>query len=297
MEWLKLGKIIEVNNFNDWLVSHTSVPVAIHLKEDIFRIFFNTRNQLNQSQTSFVDFDLGSKQIINRLVDSPIIKPGTPGSFDDAGITMSCFCPENGIYYYMGWNLPGDVPFDNQIGGAKQQSNAINKLDINPILGKCEKEPLSFGYPWVLKVKDKYFMWYDTNFFWNKENPKDYKFELRSATSTNGIDWTKTYQTNILLKDNERAIARPCVIYEDNIFKMWYSIDTNSKYTIGYSESEDGLNWTRLDDKVGIQTSSSGWDSEEIEYPFVFSHNADKYMLYNGNGYGKTGIGLAILKK
>jgi hypothetical protein len=32
-----------------------------------------------------------------------------------------------------------------------------------------------------------------------------------------------------------------------------------------------------------------------IEYPFVFDHADQRYMLYNGNGYGKTGFGLAIL--
>jgi hypothetical protein len=33
-----------------------------------------------------------------------------------------------------------------------------------------------------------------------------------------------------------------------------------------------------------------------IEYPFVFSHEGTTYMLYNGNGYGKSGFGYAILK-
>jgi hypothetical protein len=34
-----------------------------------------------------------------------------------------------------------------------------------------------------------------------------------------------------------------------------------------------------------------------IEYPFVFDHDGERYMLYNGNGYGKTGIGPAVLSK
>jgi hypothetical protein len=46
---------------------------------------------------------------------------------------------------------------------------------------------------------------------------------------------------------------------------------------------------------AGIGLSTEGWDSEMIEYPFVFDHNGDRYMLYNGNGYGKTGFGLAVL--
>jgi len=35
--------------------------------------------------------------------------------------------------------------------------------------------------------------------------------------------------------------------------------------------------------------------AESIEYAHVFDHKGSLYMLYNGNSYGKTGIGLAIL--
>lgn len=30
-------------------------------------------------------------------------------------------------------------------------------------------------------------------------------------------------------------------------------------------------------------------------YPFLFEHDGTLYMLYNGNGYGRTGFGLAAL--
>jgi hypothetical protein len=71
---------------------------------------------------------------------------------------------------------------------------------------------------------------------------------------------------------------------------MWYSY-RGKNYRIGYAESDDGLNWKRKDEDAGIDVS------EMIEYPFVFDHKGGRYMLYNGNGYGKTGIGLAVLGK
>ncbi|MBB5866436.1 hypothetical protein [Xanthomonas sp. 3058] len=33
-----------------------------------------------------------------------------------------------------------------------------------------------------------------------------------------------------------------------------------------------------------------------IEYPFVFDHAGQRYMLYNGNDYGRSGFGLAVLE-
>jgi hypothetical protein len=50
-----------------------------------------------------------------------------------------------------------------------------------------------------------------------------------------------------------------------------------------------------MDDEVSLEPSKKGWDAEMVEYPYVFDHQGTRYMLYNGNGYGKSGIGLAVL--
>ena len=60
--------------------------------------------------------------------------------------------------------------------------------------------------------------------------------------------------------------------------------------------SNEGLNWTLDLENAGISVSDNEWDSEMIEYPFVFDHDGNRYMVYNGNSYGKTGFGLAVLK-
>ncbi len=77
---------------------------------------------------------------------------------------------------------------------------------------------------------------------------------------------------------------------------MWYSF-RGLRYRIGYAESLDGLQWERLDHLAGIDISESGWDSQSVEYPYVFEHRGQKFMLYNGNGYGATGFGIAVLDK
>jgi len=66
-------------------------------------------------------------------------------------------------------------------------------------------------------------------------------------------------------------------------------------YRIGYAESAGGHSWQRRDGDAGIDVSPAGWDSEMIEYAFVFDAGGSRFMLYNGNGYEATGIGLAVL--
>ncbi len=79
---------------------------------------------------------------------------------------------------------------------------------------------------------------------------------------------------------------------------MWYSYrGGDCTYRIGYAESSDGLQWIRMDETIGMDVSNNGWDSEMVCYPFVFDHKDITYMLYNGNSYGKTGMGLAVWEK
>ncbi len=40
----------------------------------------------------------------------------------------------------------------------------------------------------------------------------------------------------------------------------------------------------------------TGWAARLIETPWVFDHGRQRYMLYNGDRYGLTGFGLAVLE-
>ncbi len=74
---------------------------------------------------------------------------------------------------------------------------------------------------------------------------------------------------------------------------MWYSVRGPS-YRIGYAESADGIGWVRRDSTSVVDPSDTGWDSEMTTYPVVVRRGDRFYMLYNGNDYGRTGIGLAV---
>jgi hypothetical protein len=128
-----------------------------------------------------------------------------------------------------------------------------------------------------------------------REGKPEHKYHIKYAESRDGINWEREGLVAIdFANDQEYAISRPSVIHDSDRWRMWYSFRGQS-YRIGYAESENGRQWKRLDAQVGINVSTAGWDSEMIEYPFVFDHKGQRYLLYNGNGYGKTGFGLAVL--
>jgi len=86
------------------------------------------------------------------------------------------------------------------------------------------------------------------------------------------------------------------VLYENKIFKMWYCYEIQvGKYKIGYAESKNGINWIRKDNKANIACGiKNSWDGEMIAYPYVIKYKKKKFMFYNGNMYGREGVGLAV---
>jgi len=292
--WQRLGKIFEVSPELNNGGSHSAVPFAVPLGHDAYRVYFSTRDPENRSHTSSFDYSLSERRIID-MSEELLFGPGERGHFDDCGVTMSGCISEENKYYYMGWSLPKTVPFSNEIGLAELDENSRFRRSSNrPVIGKCEKEPLSFGYPWVLKTDSQYMMWYDTILSWPGNSTDDYEFVLRAAVSQNGVSWEKIYDVEFPFLPGERAIARPCIEYENGIFRMWASIDKYGKYSLCYAESKDGFLWQRCEFNWSGHETPGEWESDEQAYPFVFKSGTDRFMLYNGNSYGRTGIGLAV---
>ena len=135
-------------------------------------------------------------------------------------------------------------------------------------------------------------MYYVSGCGWkHKDLPR---YNIKIATSNDGRVWNRDGHVCIDFKDsNENALARPYVLFEDEIWKMWFS-HKGETYRFGYAESENGIIWERRDEFSGLNVSRSGWDSEMIEYAAVINHKGQHFMFYNGNNYGEHGIGLAI---
>lgn len=91
---------------------------------------------------------------------------------------------------------------------------------------------------------------------------------------------------------DEHALSRPCVVRDEDGYRMWYST-RGERYTLGYAESSDGLAWTRHDERADLDPAAAGWDSEMIAYPLVLERHDEEWLFYNGNGYGRSGIGWA----
>lgn len=301
MKWKKLGRIIAPQPELFWNKSHAMMPTPLHLGGNFYRIYFSGRDENNVSHIGWVLLDITEPHRILETSLTPVLSPGQLGCFDDNGVTPSSIIKINGkVYmYYVGWKPRCTTRFGVVAGLAVSEDDGLSfrRVSRAPLLHRTNKEP--FGVmtaPSVIEDDGIFKMWYVSGTAW--ANPDLPYYNIKYAESDNGFTWRQDGVVAIESKDdNESALGRPCVMKDGDVYRMWYSYkDAGKAYTLGYADSSDGLSWTRRDDKVGISPSSAGWDSEMIEYGYIFSHKGAHYMLYNGNDYGRSGAGLAVMQ-
>ncbi len=303
MEWIKKGLIFNTHQEFDWMQSHATLPVADHIKDDFYRIYFCSRNKKNYASIGYLEIDITDPKKILTISESPVISPGKLGTFDDTGVMIASIVnhEDKKYLYYTGWNQSKTVPFRWSVGLAISDDGGkyFTRFSEGPIMDRNHIDPYFTASPTVIKDGSVWKMWYISGLGWKKNNEGELiiPYNIRYAESPDGINWTRNNEfcTNFQNKEETR-IGRASILKENEKYKIWYS-HAGNKYRIGYAESDNGIKWKRKDGQVGITVSENGWDSEMIEYSHIFEHKKQLYMLYNGNEYGQTGFGYATLKK
>jgi len=300
IKWKKIGLIIRPKKNTYWMKTHCMVPTPVLLSNGIVKVFFSGRNQSNISYIGYAIVDLKKNGEIISYSKDPILCPGRLGCFDDNGVTPSCVLNlgNNEIaLYYIGWN-PGSTVRVNLFGGlaiSKDNGKSFERWSEAPILERTKTDPFLNTAPWVVKNENKYIMYYVSGHSWlDKNSPK---YNIKIAFSNDGKNWERNGKVCVDFKDNnENALARPYVLFDNNIWKMWFSYKVDN-YLIGYAESQNGIDWHRQENTSVINLSENGFDNEMIEYASVVKYENKYYMFYNGNNYGAEGIALAIEEK
>lgn len=299
IKWQKLGLIFRPTGGREWMTTHAALPVAIPVADSVYRIYFATRDEKNRSHVAYVELDIQRPNEILAMSDQPVLAPGPLGFFDDHGVYASSIVSDGArlLMYYIGWN-PGvrGALFYSSIGLATSEDGGqtFRKMSVAPILARSKYDPCLVTAPSVMIENGIWRMWYVSGFKWEEDDTGLHSFyHVKYAESEDGVSWQRTGRICIELRQGERNIARPRVIKENGSYKMWYSYNEGLGYRIGYAESPDGYVWTRLDHQAGIDVSESGWDSQALAYPWVFTYAGTRYMLYNGNRFGREGFGLA----
>jgi hypothetical protein len=261
-------------------------------------LFFSSRDSEGRSSTGRAELAFSRDRVWATPRRDPVLTPGALGAFDDSGTMGSCLVQHEDLelLYYIGWSRGVTVPFATYIGLAVSEDGGqrFERVSRAPVVGRTEADPFLATAPWVLVEEGRWRMWYASGVRWEATElgPKHF-YRIVYAESDDGVSWDPTGHVCIDFRDDsEYAITRPCVIRDRDRYRMWFS-HRGAAYRIGYAESRDGIHWDRDGARAGLRAGKADWESASVEYGCVFDHDGKRWMVYNGNGYGATGVGLA----
>ena len=307
MAWSKRGVIFHVDGQYPWMMHHACVPVPDLIDDSRLRIYFGPRDGKGRTRVGFIEVDPAEPSNVLYVHAEPVLDLGRRGTFDDSGAMPACIVDDGDLkyLYYIGWNPAVTVSYRNSIGLAVSRDGGISfeRVFEGPVVDRTRHEPFFTASPFVLKEGGRWRMWYASSTGWLEVDGRpEPLYVIKYAESDDGMEWRRENVTCIDPLHPEEANARPWVVREGDLYRMWfchrgsrgYRTDRAESYRIGYAESDDGIVWKRLDQAAGIDVSDEGFDDVMLTYPSVYEHLGVRHLLYNGNGFGQTGIGHAV---
>ena len=150
-------------------LSFASLPTPYLKNSDTLRIFYSPRNNRNKSYVSYSDFDKNFNLKKNKKY---FVKSNSLNKNYSNGIMPSCIVKKNNtlLFYFCGWVKSTKHPFHQEI-----ISNSLNQ-NLNLLKKKFRKinltkknDPLYVTNPFIIKVKEKYHMFYLSAVKWIKK--------------------------------------------------------------------------------------------------------------------------------
>jgi predicted GH43/DUF377 family glycosyl hydrolase len=301
VKWRKLGLLYAPDGRQAWARAHAMLPTPLMLSEGIVRLYVAHTDEEVRGRVGYVDVALADPTRALRVAKAPVLDIGEPGDFDDNGVNPCCAVPVDGEVrlYYVGYQLQRQVPYTLFSGLAigSGADGPFDRFSRVPILDRTGGERYFRTAPFVMRDGARWRMWYIGGDGWTEDQSgkKLPCYSMRHVESSDGLSWNGPSVECLTPEGPEEiGFGRPFVVREAMGYCMWYSIRSRAGYKIGYAESADGLHWERRDEAAGIEPSAAGWDSEMICFAAIVPARDGWVMFYNGNGYGRTGVGVAI---
>ncbi len=204
MKWQKKGLIYCPHGEYEWMLDRAMVPVCELVSANLLRIYFSVRDKKGRSTPIYIETNPEYPERIIRINEKSILTFGSPGSFDDNGITSSSIVrSENRRYlYYIGWTPKVTVSYHLAIGLAISEGDEpFKKYSSGPILDRAIDEPYFNTAPCVMIDNGIWKMWYVSCTGWKLiDSRNEPVYNIKYSISEDGIKWERT---GIIAIDND----------------------------------------------------------------------------------------------
>jgi hypothetical protein len=269
--WKKLGPVFNptILQTESWMKEYAQAPSVV-IFDSYIRVFFSSRPHPDQhgqyiSRMGYIDLNRDNLFEVLAICRQPILSLGETGTFDEFGTYPVSVIRQGEELraYYAGWTRCESVPFNAAIGLAisNNKGETFTRAGKGPVLGYTPDEPFVLGSPKIRKFNDKWFLWYSSGKKWvrNINSRPEPVYKIRMAISEDGIQWKKIGKDLIeSILEQDECQAGADVFFFRGKYHMFFSYrynlnfrDLQKGYRAGYAFSDDLINWTRDDLRIG----------------------------------------------
>ena len=277
------------------------------IKPDGYDLYYADRQNnrsLIKKLTFTSDFQLTEKDAETVLRPSEV-----KGTFDDEGVMPACILTsdDRNYMFYSGWNSRNSVPYHNATGLADITSKGcIRRRFQGPVLDRGPDFPFLAVTPTVWGTKGSYHCIYVNGDGWiEHKGTQEVLYSMKYAVSNDLKIWDRRSHSLIEEPDGRVCHSNPCHFrYGTETFIAYCArkpleFRTNSQNSYVLRIAEWNIDELRLEPcELEIDAERiPGFDDEMMAYPEVFPTSQGLRVLYNGNGFGRAGIGILDLEK
>ncbi|RAH96571.1 hypothetical protein DLJ53_32195 [Acuticoccus sediminis] len=299
---------------NPLWASHAQAPTVLPLGDGTWRVFLAGRDRHNVSRIFAADVDPKDMRA-GAVGAGPVLDVGAPGSFDEHGIGPGTAVRdgERVLLYYMGLGRRADVPYRPGIGLAESRDGgaSFTRVGDGPLIEPSPHVPLGAALPTVFRSDAvpgcAWGMWFSRFTEWALvEGKPEPVYDLLYAASPDGLAWTVVPDAGVPLESgDEGGLVRAAVRRTGGGWLMLFAArgregfreDAAARYRLVAATSADGLRFTRRPGALALSPppAAGDWDGEMQAYPQIVEDGGRTLVLYNGNGFGRLGFGVAEL--
>lgn len=305
--WRRRGLLLPAGKAPAW-ASHAQLPTILVISDQLWRVYFAARDAGNRSRVLAIDVDPSDGMRIVEEHFEPLLDLGPVGGFDHEGVLPAAAVKvgRQVWLYYIGAAVRRDVRAVSAIGLAVSNDGLNFRRAVpGPVVGTGPFDPFFTMAPHVTQCRGGFRMWYVGGTAWKQIGEiVDPFYEIRVTSSPDGCCWDRNSKTALGLRDGDGGLGRPWTFQSHSGLRLCYS-------RRGVAYRGPGCDAYRLE-HIALEESGLCFGSPE---PIIFENPPEPgdfddwmqayaciqpqgprlVMVYNGNHFGRGGIGWATL--
>ena len=309
MKWEKKGFIYKPDGEMSWMHSHAYLPTPIVL-DDTIRIYMAFWDKDKIGRIGYIDVGTDDPKNIKNISPTPCLDIGSPGRFDDHGVSPTGIVMKDGIFYllYMGWHLSQTIPYQLFTGIARssdgKEFSAYNRA---PYFDRTRDAPfarsgVSFvndDPSWTVLVEGIKWIWFPQY----KRYWLDTRLVFEQLRHEQLGDRNRCH-ISLSKEPGEFSFGRPWIVEDKRTYHLFFNtrkVIDPTIYTQHYAYSEGNLNngsmmFNRLISPLLELGKEGEFDSKSMSHASIIKVKDKWLMFYCGNDFGGEGIGYAECK-